>query len=257
MPKKINIYIIYGLILLGSQNVYSQITFNGKVCRADSTPLDQVIVLKTGSTVGSLTGRNGAFLLSVDSSAQIIFRRIGFISDTLFMKNYLSQLQNGKIYITKFLTEKPITLNTFTFMQRRPIRVDPYEKKQQWNYVLERPKASLSSPITALYEQFGKKGREFRKLEELYYADERKRKMEERFSRLDAIFLTGLKGRSLDAYLASCTPSYEMMMSLSDYELIIYMKDCFDQYKQLHPEILTPNTIEPNDTNSPPANPAH
>jgi hypothetical protein len=118
------------------------------------------------------------------------------------------------------------------------VSIDPVERRKEWSYVLDRSHASAQSPITALYQQFSKKGKELRKLEALYYEDEKRRYMEERFSRFKAVLLTGLAGKDLDGFLFFCRPSYELMMMYNDYELYTRINQCYEEYKLLHPEIL-------------------
>lgn len=235
IKKSITFFI--GLILCISSS--AQITINGKVIRNDSTrfSIDQVMVINKKSNTGTFSDIKGNYSINTDSHTVVIFKKLGYETDTLQVKKVWHLIKNNSIYVDIYMKVKPVLLPTFTFNYKR-VTVDPVERRKEWSYVLDRSHASAQSPITALYQQFSKKGKELRKLEALYYEDEKRRYMEERFSRFRAVLLTGLVGKDLDNFLFFCRPSYEMMMLYNDYDLYSRINQCYEEYKQLHPEIL-------------------
>jgi hypothetical protein len=233
-----NVYILF-FCLIYCISANAQIIISGKTIRKDSTfyNIDQVMVINKRTNTGVFSDIKGNFTINADSHTVIIFKKLGFETDTLKVWNSWNLIKNNRIYIDIYMKVKPIMLPSFTFNYKH-VSIDPVERRKEWSYVLDRSHASAQSPITALYQQFSKKGKELRKLEALYYEDEKRRYMEERFSRFKAVLLTGLAGKDLDGFLFFCRPSYELMMMYNDYELYTRINQCYEEYKLLHPEIL-------------------
>lgn len=232
-------YIIYFLISTCSFRVIGQVKLTGMVMRCDSTrfPVDQALIVDRNINIGVISGADGTYSITVDSMSILVVRKIGFKPDTIYVKKLFSKLSSGRINYNICLESRPVVLPVFKFNYKKP-NIDPVERRKEWSYVLDRQKASAQSPITALWQMYSKKGRELRKIDELYAAEERRRYVEQRFSRFKGVIMTGLTGKDLDAFLLSCRPSYETMQILSDYELFERISHCFEEYKALHPEIL-------------------
>jgi hypothetical protein len=184
-----------------------------------------------------IAGPDGSYRIQVDAHALIVVRKVGFKADTFDLRKLKMPSESGSIEHHFCLESSPVLLPVFTYNYKKP-NLDPVERRKEWSYVLDRPVASAQSPITALYQMYSKKGRELQKIDELYAAEERRRYIEQRFSRFKGVIMTGLTGRDLDGFLQNCRPSYEAMQMLSDYELFERMSRCFEDYKMLHPEIL-------------------
>lgn len=222
-----------------SPSLHSQIELKGQVQRNDSThySIDQVLIVNKKNSTGTLSDIKGFYRIKVDSSSVLIVKKMGYLNDTIYVRKYWNEIRNGIIQKNIYLTLSPVVLPTFV-LKYKYVSVDPVERRKEWSYVLDRPIASAQSPITALYQQFSKKGKELRKLEALYYEDEKRRYMDQRFSRFKAVILTGLAGDDLDAFLMSCRPSYEIMILYNDYDLYERIKLCYEEYKLLHPEVI-------------------
>lgn len=227
------------LFVLFSNSVFSQIELKGQVQRDDSThfTIDQVLIVNKTNNTGTLSDIKGFYRIKVDSSSVLIVKKLGYLNDTIYVKRYWSEVKNGSIQKNIYLKLSPVILPTFV-LKYKYVSVDPVERRKEWAYVLDRSHASAQSPITAIYQQFSKKGKELRKLEALYYEDEKRRYMDQRFSRFKAVILTGLAGEDLDAFLMSCRPSYEIMLLYNDYDLYERIRLCYEEYKVQHPEVI-------------------
>ncbi|MSQ78080.1 MAG: hypothetical protein EXR21_00195 [Flavobacteriaceae bacterium] len=229
---KIKWIFLWLMIPLGG---WAQVMLVGKTLRSsDSSIVEQVVVVRQNDLVGSLSGIDGFFSREVRATDILFFKRVGFFADTLRVAKIYNLAKDGKLYFTIYLNEKPVELPSFNLTRKKTVVIDNAEKRQEWSFVLDRPVAGASSPLTAIWQQFSKKGKELRKLEDLFYADEQKRIFAQRFNRLQAYLLTGLVDKQLDDYLVKCRPVPEFVSVATDYELIMYMKGCFEDWKKVN-----------------------
>jgi hypothetical protein len=63
--------------------------------------------------------------------------------------------------------------------------------------------------------------------------EEEEKFIDHRFSRQLIIRLTGIRGADLEAYMAQYRPSLWFVQVATDYELGMYIKECFVKFQQM------------------------
>ncbi|MDZ4757988.1 MAG: hypothetical protein SGJ10_07610 [Bacteroidota bacterium] len=226
--KKINLYYIF-LLVVFTVPVQGQLYIRGKLLKSsDSTPVVQAIVVPQGLYVGTVSSYNGEFRLAVDSiHKQLIVKKLGYQTVSLQLDSLLGK--NNIIYMESI----PQLFPEFVFRTIRTPKVDAYERRKEWSYVLDRPKPGFQSPISLFYYNYSKHGRELKKLEELFERDEKKHAVNDVFTRDIAHQISGLYGTALDSFMNFCGPTYNLVATTSEYEIIETIKRCYMLHKIL------------------------
>lgn len=146
-----------------------EFAINGVVLDSDSLtaiPFTYVINTRTGN--GTLSDFNGRFTISGLNKDTISFSYIGYLKKKVLV-GFIPQVSDTTKQFYRVIMRKAIyELGTITI---NSFQIKPYER-QYMERVINRPRATgidaFSSPISALYEQFSRRGRESRKLAEIF-----------------------------------------------------------------------------------------
>ena len=63
------------------------------------------------------------------------------------------------------------------------------------------------------------------------FEQEREKFVDYRFNKSLVLRLTGLLGTARDSFMLRCRPIYEFCLMANDYDFQLYIKDCFEDYK--------------------------
>ena len=185
---------LYSLILFSissvifSQNTSEQIKLNGQVIHAESKKaLSAAHILNLNSVVGTITNDKGLFEITAVANDTVLVSYIGFESIKLKVTNDL--LRGNELIIS--LNEKPEEVKEIVIKSTKLIGVLEVDVKQvpkdkftrihinglPQTYEVGRPKkitspiAKLLSPVDFLYNHFGKKPKQLKKLQKLKKED--------------------------------------------------------------------------------------
>lgn len=159
---------------------------------------------------------------------------IGYV-DFLYQKD---PDKHGNYYVDLRLTPKsyelaPVTISAPKLRNRyRPLTVRPeYAAEQDWRReMIERGDVrvapTISSPLALLYEQFGSRPRQQRKLKDLVARRAVERYITARYNRDVVAEQTGLSGDDLTEFMRYCPISDEFILEASDYELAARINRC-------------------------------
>jgi hypothetical protein len=161
----IRIGFILGCLMV-SCNAYSQQLIKGFIVEDDSTtvmPFVYVINKTTGN--GTMSDNSGSFYLKTNSNDTLLVSFVGYVK----LKVPVSKLKtnaNGdvKIVMRRIMYNLGIvTVSAF--------KIKPYEREKMSKVIRESKLSvvnAMESPITALYMQFSKRGKEQRKLAQIF-----------------------------------------------------------------------------------------
>jgi hypothetical protein len=147
-------------------NGYSQQLIKGRIVEPDSNsvmPFVYVINKTTGN--GTMSDNAGNFYLKAGNQDTLVVSFVGFVR----MKIPVTKLHpnaNGEVTIVMkkiIYALGPVTVTSF--------KIKPYEREKMEKVIQDakiKPVNAISSPITALYDQFSKRGKEQRKLAAIF-----------------------------------------------------------------------------------------
>ncbi len=205
-----------------------------------------VIDQKTGKTIprvhvinirnlkGTLSDNNGTFEISLQFGDTIVFSNIAYKYFYFIYSDSSSAVEAVSI----FMEEQNYLLNEVSVFSYKLTSNDPKEIK------LNKPdipndeeiddgriiEASPRNPAEYLYNLFGSRPRQLRKLAELKIEDHYRKKLKESNNRKSVIKLTGLSREELEALMFYCKFIPVKIRTFSDYEFLKSVQYCFWEY---------------------------
>ena len=227
--SRIAVYITIVFLVIGSyfSGAYAQaIVLKGYVTEKDSTttiPFAYVVNKKNG--VGTVTSDKGYFEIKAQPTDTILISCIGYIARKVEARMLIDR-QGDKPDVKVILFAKTYNLNT--------VMVRPRELTQNQKSFYERfinvPAPALTSPISALYYEYSKEGRERQKLIEIYKKELFFERAERRLAYFFSVKKIDLSKFDQRAFIMFCKLSEEMIYYANDYDLYYKVSRCFDDY---------------------------
>ncbi len=146
--------------------MFSQQVINGKIVDRDSSSaMPFVYIINKSNGNGTMSDNNGNFSLYLKTEDTLVCSYIGYAKLIIPFKNILKQA-NGVYKI--IMTQMPVNLSMVTITS---FKIKPYERDYM-NKIIDESKIKtldyFNSPISALYAQYSKEGRQIRKLARIF-----------------------------------------------------------------------------------------
>jgi len=214
-------YLLFILLFLPVKS-FAQVRDITGFIGSNNEPVNEVAVKNLNFNSQTFSNFRGAFNLKGRSGDTLIFVHADFITDTLIIAD--QQL----IYIN--LNKKSIVLDE-VIIKASPnspeARYEANKKDYKQIYFLgDKSRIFLSGSlvnIDRLNNALGKKGHEARSLQRNLTADYQNSVVDKRFNHLAAA-TTGYTGKQLEDFIMDNRPSYDMVIKLSDYDIVRYIK---------------------------------
>jgi len=251
MQKYILLILIVGTSLVG----FSQTTntkLKGQIVNAKSKKaLSAAHILNLNSVNGTITNEKGFFEISTIANDTILVSYLGFQSIKLKITNDL--LKGNELVIS--LHEKANNIKEVVIRSTKLIGVLEIDVKQvpkdrftrihinglPQTYEVGKPAAqNLTSPVAALfkpvdflYNLFGKRPKQLRKLQKLKKEDDLRKMLSGKFDREVMMEYLQMDKQELRKLLVDCNYSDYFIQKASDLQMIEAVLDCYENYKAI------------------------
>jgi len=250
-------YFVVFLILIFSISGFSQVTttekkVHGTIVNAATTfPLANVNIININRVKGTITNTRGAFEINAEVNDTLHISMIGFQSIRVRVTN--DWIKNGNAKIE--LSEKAIALDEVVVRKYKLtgyLEVDTklIPEKENYRYSISglpqgyeggeySPKAfsrvmsSIFNPADMLYNFFGNKPKELRKLKEMKKDNTVKALLETKFDREMISVLLGIDKKDIPEILQHCNYSEAFIETANDLQILDAISQCYEQYKVL------------------------
>ena len=196
--------------------------------------IPQVHVVNKRTYNGTVTDNDGFFEINLQAGDTMVFSNIAY-------KYYYFIYTDAKQPLTDVLVEleeQNYMLNEVSVFSYELTTNDPKEMKLNKPRIPSNDKirdeqiinASPSNPAEFLYNLFGSKPKELRKLAELKAEDAYREKLKESNNRESVVDLTGLSRGELEAFMFYCKYAPVRMNTMNDYEFLRSVQYCYRQY---------------------------
>lgn len=200
------------------------ITITGKVYQSDSLNLVPfAYVLNKNSSTGVVANMEAVYSVTGKTGDTIIFSYLGYHTQYIVLKPYKDSVKNNKLTLNVYLSQKQYELPTVQFIQNDFTE----NEKQYYSRIYNRPRATIESPISLLYERYSKRGKSLQKLDSLYEALLKEEYIKSRLN--DAVLqrLTGNPRITVIEYRRKCyIPDY-FVLNAKDYDLYSTINKCY------------------------------
>jgi hypothetical protein len=250
--------LIITLCLIASVSTFSQIDslsvkiLKGQIIHAENNKvLSAAHILNLNTVRGTITSETGYFELPTRVNDTILVSYLGYSSIKLKITNDL--LKGNELEIA--LYEKPENIREVVIRSTNLIGVLEIDVKQVPKDRFTRihinglpqtyevgpakstnftsPIAALFQPVDFLYNLFGKKPRQLKKLQKLKKEDNLRKMLAGKFDREVMMEYLDMDRQELSELLTDCSYSDYFIKKASDLQMIEAVLDCYENYKAL------------------------
>jgi CarboxypepD_reg-like domain len=214
-------------------------------------PLNNVNIINTNKVKGTITNTRGFFEINATVNDTLHITCIGFQSIKVRVTNDWVKNGTAKIHLTEkaiALEEVIIKKYTLTGYLEVDTKLIPYQENYRYSIsglpsayeggeyspnAFSRVMNSIFNPADMLYNFFGKKPRELRKLKEMRKDDTVRNLLESKFDRETIAVLLGIDKNDIPEILQHCNYSQSFIETANDLQIMDAISQCYEEYKLL------------------------
>jgi len=214
-------------------------------------PIWNVNVVNVNKVKGAITDANGRFEIIAEVSDILLVSCLGFQSIEVKVTQDWLKNQNVRIKLTEkayALEEVKIMPYTLTGYLEVDAKLIPdndnyyysiagltkrYEGGENSPSSFSRVMGSLFNPADALYNFFGKKPKELKKLRDLKKDDKFREILQSKFDHQAIYLMFGINEKELLEILERCNYSEIFMKTANDLQILDAINGCYEEYKIL------------------------
>lgn len=222
----------------------------GQIIHAETKkPLSAAHILNLNTVTGTITNEKGLFELISKAKDTVLVSFLGFSSIKLKVTNDL--LKGNEVVIS--LEEKPEEVKEIVIKSTKLIGVLEVDVKQvpkdrftrihinglPQTYEIGKPQkisspiAKLLNPVDLVYNLFGNKPKQLKKLKKLKKEDDLRKMLAGKFDREVMMEYLEMDKQELIKLLSDCNYSEYFIKKASDLQLIEAVLNCYENYKAL------------------------
>lgn len=218
-----------------STQLKAQLTLVGRTMTTTEGEVVQLAsVININSGVRKISNRSGYFTIQVKQTDTLIVTAIGYDSLRLTSLHFDTSKNIDSILV--WMKPKAARLKEVKIVASNPkrdslaraaaefLKTDPL--MNNYDRILNREKGGLMSPLTAIYQQFSKEGRDMAHFEDFVAYMEKQKLVDKRYNRNVIKRVTKLHELQLDEFMVFCKLSKDFVIESSDYDLIKAIQDC-------------------------------
>lgn len=232
---------------LSAQEVVSGIVMNA----ANDKPIENVHIVNLNQVKGTVTDENGAFKLQATVNDTLYFSYLGFRSIRVRVTNDWQKYGDVKVKMTEFgfaleeVTVNAVKLTGYLEIDAKNIPIyenyrysisglnTGYEGGDNSPNAVTRALRTLSNPVDLVYNIFGNRPKQMRKLRKMKEDDNIRNLLSNKFDRETLMALLQVNKAEISEILSSCNYSESFMKSANDLQILDAISSCYEEYKVL------------------------
>lgn len=214
-------------------------------------PLIDANVININKVRGAQTNSKGYFEIDVQPSDTLHISLLGFQSLRVKVTNDWLKNKVAKIFLTERaialeeIVIRPFNLTGYLEVDSKTIPTQEnyrysisgltqgYETGQYAPNAFNKILGSIFNPADMLYNIFGKKGNELRKLKDMKKDDTVRNLLESKFDRETIAVLLGVDKKEIAEILQRCNYSESFIQTANDLQIMDAISGCYEEYKIL------------------------
>jgi len=225
----------------------------GKVLNAaNDLPLKDVNIVNLNQVKGTVSSEEGDFELKAAVNDTLYFSYLGFKSIQVRITNDWTKYGDVKVKMTEIgialeeVTITPLKLTGYLEIDAKNIPIYDnsrysisglgygYEVGDSQPGAFAKTLAAISNPADLLYNTFGKKPRQMKKLRKMKEDDEIRNLLQEKFNRETLVALLQISRIDIDEILRKCNYSGQFIKTANDLQILDAISGCYEEYKVLN-----------------------
>jgi hypothetical protein len=249
-------FVVFFFLTLSIKSVAQEIVPSQKVTGYiyndnTKTPLINVNIININKVRGARTDSQGYFEIDVQPTDTLHLSLLGFQSLRVKVTNDWIKNKVAKIFLTEraiALEEvviRPFNLTGYLEVDSKTIPTNEnyrysisglthgYEAGEYSPGAFGKVLGSIFNPADMLYNFFGKKSTELKKLKEMKKDDTVRNLLESKFDRETLAVLLGIDKKEIPEILQRCNYSESFIQTANDLQIMDAISGCYEQYKVL------------------------
>lgn len=250
-------YFVVFFFLVLSSTTFSQVIESAQIVTGtiinDNTkfPLPNVNIININKVRGTTTDEKGNFQLAVSVNDTLHITSLGFQSLRIRVTNDWVKTKATKIQLTEkaYALEEVVVgrynLTGYIEVDSKliPVRenyrysisglTEGYETGEYSPNAFGKVMSSIFNPADALYNFFGKKPTELKRLKEMKKDDTVKNLLETKYDRETIAVLLGVDKKEIGEILERCNYSESFVKTANDLQILDAISSCYEEYKIL------------------------
>ena len=226
---------------------------NGTVTNGDtSEPLENVNIVNLNQVIGTSTNELGEFSMTAKADDTLHLSYLGFKSIKVRVTNDWIKFGNANIIMTELaLALEEVVVNQLKLTGYLEVDIKQVAIQDNFRYSISglsttgyeagdrSPSAvnkvlgAIFNPADFLYNVFGKKPNELRKLKKMKQDDEIRNLLASRFDREMLMALLQVNRVDLDQIVSQCNYSADFIRVANDLQILDAISECYEEYKVL------------------------
>lgn len=239
--------------LVVSQDLGTNNTIKGKILNyATDKPLENVHIVNLNQVKGTITNEEGEFSIMARVNDTLYFSYLGFKSLRVRVSNDWLKFGDIKIKMTELaialedVVVRSIQLTGYLEVDSKIIPIhnntrysisglnSGYEVGNTKPGAVSRVFSAIFNPADFLYNTFGKKGKQLRKLRRMKAEDEIRNLLQSKFDRETLMAVLQMERIDIDEILNNCNYSKSFISSANDLQILDAISECYEEFKVLN-----------------------
>lgn len=220
---------------------------------ATDKALENVNIVNLNQVWGATTDVKGEFQIRAAVNDTLYFSYLGFKSIRVRVTNDWLSYGDVKVKMTELgialeeVVVKPVTLTGYVEVDARTIpiydnyryRIDGiggsgYEGGSRQPGAVNKVLSAVFNPADFLYNVFGKRPRQMKKLRQMKENDEIRNLLASKFDRETLMAILQLERLDIDEILNNCSYSSDFINSANDLQILDAVSECYEEYRVLN-----------------------
>ncbi len=248
-------YILLFCLFLVTSLAFAQddLTIEGTVLNDnDDKPLENVNIVNLNRVKGTTSNQDGFFELKAQVNDTLYFSYLGFKSIRVRVTNDWLKFGDIKVKMTELgialeeVVVRPVQLTGYVEVDAKIIPVyddyryrisglgSGYEGGQQQPGAISKVLGAIFNPADFLYNVFGKRPKQMRKLRQMKEDDNIRNLLQSKFDRETLMAVLQLERADVNEILNNCSYSEAFIMTANDLQILDAISECYEEYKILN-----------------------
>ncbi|PVW14748.1 carboxypeptidase-like regulatory domain-containing protein [Marixanthomonas spongiae] len=225
----------------------------GKVLSsATDEPLENVNIVNLSEVIGTTTDKDGDFSIRAKVNDTLYFSYLGYKSIRVRVTNDWLKFGDIKVKMTELgialeeVVVKPVQLTGYVEVDAKIIPVydnyryrisglsTGYEGGSRQPGAVNKVLSAIFNPADFLYNVFGKRPKQMRKLRKMKEDDEIRNLLANKYDRETLMAVLQLERVDIDEILNNCSYSENFIKTASDLQILDAISECYEEYKVLN-----------------------
>ncbi|WP_416442243.1 carboxypeptidase-like regulatory domain-containing protein [Leeuwenhoekiella sp. A16] len=240
-------------LLIFAQDIDDDETISGQVVNASNDAvLDNVNIINLNNVKGAISDEKGNFTIQAKVNDTLFFSFLGFKTLQVRVTNDWKKFGDVKVKMTEVgialeeVVVKDVELTGYLEIDAKNVPVyknvrysisglpSGYEAGQSQPSAINKVLSAVFNPADFLYNVFGKKPQQMRKLRQVKEDDKIRNLLVNKFDRETLTALLQITKEDIDEILRRCDYSESFVKTANDLQILDAVSSCYEEYKVLH-----------------------